>query len=295
MGKASSAKKIARMAEKGKGKKIRFQGGTVFPLTVLLVSVLGLALIVYARSSTQALAVPPQASKGDHWHVAFGVYACNDWLPNISGNKEGENGQPDEEYLALGVHSHDDGVIHYHPFSSASSGRNAKLARFLDVYDIGLSDTKLEFPEDQGGAVYEEGVTKCTNEDGEEVDGVLRLAVWPDATKPDDFQILTRNMADARIDRNGMAMAIFFTPEDTPITEPPTASQLEALGAVDSGATSPTATTVAGTATTVAGTATTGAGTATTVAGSVAPASASETTVAGSGTTTADATTTTSG
>src|SRR5215510_12398250 len=80
------------MAEKGKGKKIRFQGGTVFPLTVLLVSVIGLALIVYARSSTQALAVPPQASKGDHWHVAFGVYACNDWLPNVSGNKEDVNG-----------------------------------------------------------------------------------------------------------------------------------------------------------------------------------------------------------
>ena len=252
MGKASSAKKIARMAEKGKGKKIRFQGGTVFPLTVLLVSVLGLALIVYARSSTQALAVPPQASKGDHWHVAFGVYACNDWLPNISGNKEGENGQPDEEYLALGVHSHDDGVIHYHPFSSASSGRNAKLARFLDVYDIGLSDTKLEFPEDQGGAVYEEGVTKCTNEDGEEVDGVLRLAVWPDATKPDDFQILTRNMADARIDRNGMAMAIFFAPSDVDTVEPPTAANLDALGSVDTGAAPPT-TVADGTGTTVAG------------------------------------------
>jgi len=241
------------MAEKGKGKKVRFQGGTVFPVTIALVAVLGLALIIYSRTSTSALAVPPQASNSDHWHIAFGIYNCDDWLPNIAGNKEGaDTGVPDEEYVTTGVHSHDDGVIHYHPFTAKASGKNAKLGVFLDVYDIELSDDKLVMPEDQGGLVLEEGVTTCTTKDGDEVDGQLSLAVWDDATKPDDYRILTSDMAKARIDRNGMAMAIFFVPEGTPIVAPPTAAQLAELGAVDSGAT-PTGAVSGDSTTTIAG------------------------------------------
>jgi hypothetical protein len=114
-------------------------------------------------------------------------------------------------------------------------------------------------PEDQGGQVFEEGETKCTLEDGKEVDAELRLAVWDDAKNPGDYRILTADMKNARIDRNGMAMAIFFAPTDVDIVEPPTAAQLDALGAVDTGAAPPT-TVAAGSATTVAGSATTVAG-----------------------------------
>lgn len=241
------------MAEKGKHKKVRFQGGTVFPITIAVVAVLGLALIIYSRTSTKALAVPPQASNSDHWHVAFGIYQCDDWLPNIAGNKEGtDTGVPDEEYVATGVHSHDDGVIHYHPFTAKASGQNAKLGVFLDVYDIELSDDKLVMPDDQGGLVLEEGVTTCTNEDGDEVDGQLSLAVWDDASQPDDYRILTSDMAGARIDRNGMAMAIFFTPEGTEVVAPPSAAELEALGAADTG-TTPDGAVTGDTSTSVAG------------------------------------------
>jgi len=257
------------MAQKGKGKKVRFQGGTVFPITILVVAVLGIALIAYSRTSTQALAVPPQASNSDHWHIAFGIFVCDDWLPNITGTKEGgTTGVPDPEFLATGVHSHDDGVIHYHPYTAAASGQNAKLQRYLDVYDIELSDTKLQMPEDQGGQVFEEGETKCTLEDGKEVDAELRLAVWDDAKNPGDYRILTAGMKNARIDRNGMAMAIFFAPTDVEIVEPPTAAQLDALGAVDTGSAPPT-TVAAGTGSTVAGSTvtTTGEPSATTASG----------------------------
>ncbi len=280
------------MAQKGKGKKVRFQGGTVFPLTLLIVAVVGLSLIIYSRTSTNALAVPPQASNSDHWHIAFGIFACDDWLPNITGNKEGgTTGVPDPEFLASGVHSHDDGVIHYHPYTAASSGQNAKLKRYLDVYDIELSNDKLQMPEDQGGQVYEEGVTKCTLEDGKEVDAELRLAVWDDAKNPGDFRILTSDMANARIDRNGMAMAIFFAPSDVDTVEPPTAANLDALGAVDTGSAPPT-TVAEGTGTTVAGTGTTVAGATST---SVGAAAASATTTGEPSATTTSGVTTTSG
>ena len=51
MAPSSSAKKVARLASRGKGKKVRFQGGSVFPIAVAIVVVLGLLAIVYGRES----------------------------------------------------------------------------------------------------------------------------------------------------------------------------------------------------------------------------------------------------
>ena len=42
------AKKVAKLAQRGKGKKVRFQGGTLFPAVVLGVVIVGLLTIVYA-------------------------------------------------------------------------------------------------------------------------------------------------------------------------------------------------------------------------------------------------------
>ena len=48
---SSSTKKAAKLAQKGKGKKVRFQGGTLFPMIVLAILVVGLGTIVYARAT----------------------------------------------------------------------------------------------------------------------------------------------------------------------------------------------------------------------------------------------------
>lgn len=228
------------MAEKGRGKKVRFQGGTVFPAVVALVVVLGSLLIGYARSSSYSNAPGPRASNRDHFHIAFGIYNCDAWAPNLVGNAE-DAAHP--LYPNYGVHSHDDGVIHYHPSTGASSGRNAKLKRFLEVYGITLSNTKLTLPADQGGLTLDEGVTQCTV-DGKQVDGELKVVVWPDAKDPSKFTTLSANMDDARIIRNGMAMTIAFVPKDTTVPLPPSAAELDALGAADAGGA--TATTIAG-------------------------------------------------
>jgi hypothetical protein len=248
VGKASSAKKIAKMAEKGRGKKVRFQGGTVFPAVVALVVVLGVLLIGYSRSSSYSNAPGPRASNSDHFHIAYGIYQCNAWAPNLTGTAE-DAAHP--LYNNYGVHSHDDGVIHYHPRTGASSGRNAKLKRLLEVYNATLTNDKLTLPADQGGLVLEEGVTKC-DVDGKQVDGELKVVVWNDAKKPEDKTILAANMSDARIIRNGMAITIAFVPKDTEVPLPESAANLDTLGAADAGGV--TATTVAGTTdSTVAG------------------------------------------
>ena len=254
MGKSSSAKKVARLAQKGKGKKVRFQGGTVFPAVIVVVLLVGLSLVAYARQSAPSGNEAPTVN--DHWHVSYGFYGCDKYLPNLIGNKE----EPvDPNYVKYGIHSHDDGVIHWHP-SGLATGSRAKLGLFLTVYGIKVSDTKLEFPADQQtGMVYEEGETKCYKKDSE-----LRAYVWNQYDKPEDRKMLIADFKNIRIDRDGMVVVIAYMPKNAgPPALPESAVNLPELGAADGGGM--TTTTVSGvTTTTVAGATTTTAAGATT-------------------------------
>jgi hypothetical protein len=272
VGKSSSAKKVARLAQKGKGKKVRFQGGTVFPAVIVVVLLVGLGLVAYARQSAPSGNEAPTVN--DHWHVSYGFYGCDKYLPNLIGDKEDP---VDPNYVKYGIHSHDDGVIHWHP-SGLATGSRAKFGLFLTVYGIKLSDTKLEFPDDQEtGMVYEEGETKCYKKDSE-----LRAYVWNRYDEPEDRKMLITDFKNIRIDRDGMVIVVAFVPKDADAPPlPESAVNLPELGAVD-GAGATTSTVAGVTTTTVAG------ATTTTVAG------ATTTTVAGATTTTTGSATTTS-
>ena len=75
MARTSSAKKIARLAEKGKGKKVRFQGGSVFPTVVLAVLILGAVLIAYARQG--GTAVDATVTAEQKYATAFAFFNCD--------------------------------------------------------------------------------------------------------------------------------------------------------------------------------------------------------------------------
>lgn len=256
MAKGNSAKKVARLAQKGKTKKVRFQGGTVFPAVILVVCVLGLGLIFYSRSETSATDVSPTVN--DHWHMSIGFDICGEFQPNVAGNKESPL---DPNYERYRVHSHDDGVIHWHP-SSLATGRKAKLGIFFKVYGITVNDTKLVIPEDAFGpgnpaveTVYEEGEYKC-EVDGKKVDGTVKVVEWKSYDDPVSAgKTYITSFNDIRMTNDQMAFTIAFVPDDAEVGLPPSASNLPELGGVDSASTT---TTVAGeTTTTVAGDTTT--------------------------------------
>ena len=280
MGKASSAKKVARLAQKGKGRKVRFQGGTLFPALIVGIAVVGAALIVYSRASIPNQNIPPTVE--DHWHASYGFYACDEWLPDLQGNKEEQDSAGQlisDGFRRTGIHSHNDGVIHWHPYTSAATGRNAKLGVFLDVYGIKLSDDKLEFPADQGGAVYEEGVTKCTDAEGKSVDGEIVVYAFDAFDTPDKYTTYITNFDDVRLSQDGMAFSIVFAPAGSKAELPPSAASLPELGAVDGGTTGQPTTTVAGDST-VPGESTTTVAGATTLPGATTMPSSSTTTAA---------------
>jgi hypothetical protein len=241
---SSSTRKAARLAQKGKGKRVRFQGGTLFPVIVAAVLVVGLALIVYARASRPAADSGPPQPNIDHWHWAYGFQLCTD-SPNVVFTGALEEVDTlgnliNTDFLTTGVHSHDDGVIHWHPYSARASGSRAKVGIFLDNYGANLDDEKLELPEglmyeetkapvaEDFPRVYEEDETQC---DGE--DATLKVVVWEDYTDPGSDRVYTSNFDEIPFDGDGKVVVVAFVPDDVDVVMPSWAADLPALGAAD--------------------------------------------------------------
>jgi hypothetical protein len=219
---------------------VRFQGGALYPMVVAAVVVLGMLLVVYARESREVIAAP---TVEDHWHQSYGFFLCDTWV-TLSGDKEESdaNGFLNQEFARTGIHSHDDGVIHWHAFSNAATGSNAKLSVFLDVYGVELTDSKLTFPEDQlanmpagyEDGVFEEDETKCVI-DGEEQDASLRVVLWDNFADADGAgQVRIAGLDGVVFDRDAMAVTIAFLPDNVDVTKPPSAAELPTLALSDS-------------------------------------------------------------
>ncbi|MGI8764752.1 MAG: hypothetical protein ACR2LO_12145 [Ilumatobacteraceae bacterium] len=244
MARSSSTNRAAKLAQRSGRARVRFQGGTLFPAIVAMVAVLGLATIVYARQSRPAEDASPPTVE-DHWHASYGFYLCDpetgemEWQ-QLAGDQDirDESGQITGQqpgYARTGVHSHNDGVIHWHAFSSAATGRNADLGVFLEVYDVELSDSELKFSDDQvSGATYKEDDTKCGDQDGN-----LRVQVWNSFQDTGEGRTYTANFNDIRMTNDAMVYTIAFAADDVVLPMPPEAQNLPTLGAADSGQTEP--------------------------------------------------------
>jgi hypothetical protein len=229
MGKASSSKKVARAARAG-GR--RASGGRQrdlkFPAVIGLIVVLGAGLIAFAANDRKSDAQVPPIAMQDHWHAAFGVYICGEFQPNVPTFES-----------PVGIHTHDDGVIHIHPTSGGGAGENATLGVFLDGAGIDLSNDKLTMND----KTWEEGKDQCDGKDGE-----LVVAQWKDVQDPDSKPaIILRDFNDIRFRQNGEGYTIAFVPEGTTdIPKPPSAANLAELGAADAGTSNTTGSTAPG-------------------------------------------------
>jgi hypothetical protein len=227
MGKASSSKKIARAARAGGRASSVRQRNLMFPAAIGAIVLAGSAMVALAWNDhrDQASSVPPVANK-DHWHAAYGFYICGEWQPAIPTYEN-----PD------GIHTHGDGVIHIHPFSSAAAGENARLKVFLDSAGVKLTDDELKI----GDKTWKEGDDKCDGKDAE-----LVVARWEHVQTTDkEPALLHSDFGDTRFRDDGEGFTIAFVPTDEAegkgdkdIPKPESASQLSELGSVDTGQTS---------------------------------------------------------
>lgn len=173
-----------------------------------------------------ALSVTPAPTVNDHWHEAYAFWLCGRWV-TLRGTLEDP---VDQAYVTSGIHSHDDGVIHIHPFTSAGSGQNATLGTFLAGYGVQLTDHSIAFPPGQG---VDDVPVSCDGQPAE-----LTVTVWPDAHERNVFDVYTGDLADIPL-RDGAVMTIALTPGmSAPM--PPSAADLDALAAADTAERAPT-------------------------------------------------------
>ena len=243
MAPSSSAKKVAKLASRGKGKRVRFSGGTTYPVVVASVSVAVVALIAYAKWSVPAAETGPP-TVDDQWTMAYDIRVCNTTItlegsPNDLTTQDASAG--DANQLAAGANN-SAGFINYHPQDgSSNTGRNARLGVFLDAYDVELNDDRLVIPASQTDgqeAVYDTDDDSIF--DGTECEGddpVIKVRVWRDAST-NSFEDKVTAFDDIRFVENGMAFVIAVVPEgdnDFEIPKPDTAARLSEFGVIGEG------------------------------------------------------------
>lgn len=225
MGRASSSKKVARAARTGGGRTYTAQRPIGWYSAMAIVVILGLlVLVISVQDRKQQVAaeqtkVAPfeQGSEekpaGDHWHTAYGVYACDEFLPFLEDNGR----DPD------GIHTHGDGVIHVHPFTRRAAGENAVLEVFEELMGMKFDADRIEY----------DGKTFKNGDDCDGKEGVVRFLVnGKEVTgDPSDYKYEDRDV-----------IVVAFTPEGKKIPALPWADALDNLSDVpDDGTSEPVA------------------------------------------------------
>ena len=208
MGKASSNKKVARAARTGGGRTRRGTASLGWPAVMAVVVILGTILVVTSRSNLgKAEAVPPRPN-ADHWHAAIGFKICDEFAAN-----------PHSDSDPLGIHTHDDGVIHIHPFVARAAGRKAILSHFFDNVGAKVTATQIDLP---GYPVKKNG-QKC---DGKAAK--VQTKVW-DTRDPSDQGRVLRGDPGSLLLKNNMLITVAFVPEGADIPRPPSEPELDRL------------------------------------------------------------------
>lgn len=217
----SSAKKIARLAEKSKTRKprgVRLKGGSVFPTIIIAVLALGAALIAYSRQTLEDRSAADITNAT--YYLSFGVYVCDQWieLPDTALTELAEVREGAE--LVAGQ----SGVVQWQP-QILSGQRRAKLSAVLDLYAIKVDNDKVTFPSAlNGGVTLTEDSDACDRKGGS-----LFVDTWDVQGTDPTRKTSIANLDSVRLNSNGLAVALVFAPDGTEVDQPPAASEVELL------------------------------------------------------------------
>jgi hypothetical protein len=230
-------------------------------IATVAIAVVGTLLVVLSYNDRQTeAAVGPIANK-DHWHAYLGVNICGTWEPAVP-QFEGRDGSMNPNPQA-GIHSHNDYLIHDHPFASDEAGTKATLGRYLTYAQSSVSSDSIRLWSNWVPNVDLTNGDKCkdSGKPGELQWKVGKLGKpWPSAPE-------TGNPADHHIG-NGEIIALYFVPKGTKLEQPPGSDQaLQSINDLNGQPALPTASTTPGLSTPAASTGS-GASSSTTPSGS---------------------------
>lgn len=198
MGRASSAKKVARAARGSQRPGTR--RSFAWPATIAGVVILGMGLLALTLAEDDPVVVGPRI--GDHWHAAYGISNCGTFIDPLT----------DVTADVTGIHSHGDGLVHMHPFSTRASGSGANLGTWGETVGLELTDTSIK----AAGIDVENG-DDC---DGEP--GVVQVKVWSSVLDTEG-RVLEKDFAKYA-PQDQELVTIAFLPAGADIPRPPDSS-----------------------------------------------------------------------
>lgn len=214
MGKASRKKnnadavKVTKVSNPDEGRS------WFLPVTVavMLLGAVAVGVLAVNRDSN----VGERPGFDDHWHAAYGINVCGEWLPAIQDQTDPE-----------GIHTHSDGVIHIHPFRTTATGAGASVGTFFDATGSVLDDDGYIPGPNIGG----DGVVAADGCNGEPA--TWQIAYWDNAllaeggAQPDE--VVTADLADFRFKGDVAAITFALLPVGEDVPPPPTIPQLSQL------------------------------------------------------------------
>ena len=209
MGKASSAKKVARVAGTG-GSRIHHKNRSWgYTLAIAVIVVVGVALTYTSRQSyvhklantTAANAKVAPLVGGTAWNEGYAVDICGKWQKPI-----------DRPKTKTGISTAGNGVVHIAPKVASAAGKNATLGVFATSVGMTLSGNQIQLP---GGKDYVSG-TDCGSRPAEVFVKQYAFAGAPTGT------VLTQNPTSVRLqDQAEVTIAFLPRADKGKISAPP--------------------------------------------------------------------------
>lgn len=157
-------------------------------------------------SNSLAPRVNLPGSPGDHFHNAFGIYLCDQFIEPL----------PDPGPDTTGIHSHSDGLIHIHPYLQSSAGTNAVISKFFEMVDLQASADLVELPRNIPGKfkTWKSGTSSCEGPGNHAAIGRWVLLEYPPkAGLKTEPEVHTEGFADLPLRTDGQAWTLAFLPE----------------------------------------------------------------------------------
>ena len=219
MARSSSAQKIARLAQKGKGKKVRFQGGSTFATVILAIVLLGSILVAYARQSEPV--VDASLTAEQQYALSFGVYFCDQFVEGIATVPAADAVDP-EASTSISA----EGVVLWKPQVLAGE-RKAKLGTIFDLYGLEVTDSSITFPSTvavNDGQPVSEDTTECNGESSS-----LVVVSWPDASDAANSERSIASFDGVRLTNDNMAIVLAFIPDGAEVPQPDSAAEISTV------------------------------------------------------------------
>lgn len=148
MGKASSAKKVARAAGLGGSRAYGSRPPYGYYFSVAILLILGIVGVYNAREYLNRSTVsktnhPPRIGLNPPWHMAYGVDLCGKFVPNIQSDKDPN-----------GLSTKGDGIIYISPTTKKAEGYNATLGQWASDIGMKFNAGEVQVP---GGKLYQDG------------------------------------------------------------------------------------------------------------------------------------------